>query len=156
MDVQVKAVTIVTGVFQEGRNSYQPSSDFFFLIGYFLNLHFKCIPFSISSPANSYSILLPFASMRVRHHPPSYSLPPPRHWHSLTLGHQAFTGQRTFPPIHALQGCPLLHVQLESPVSPCVLFCWCFSHWELWGVWLVDVVVVPMGLQTPSAPQSFL
>jgi hypothetical protein len=28
---------------------------------------------------------------------------------------------------------------------------WWFSPWELWGTWLVDVVL-PMGLQTPSAP----
>jgi hypothetical protein len=24
--------------------------------------------------------------------------------------------------------------------------------WELWGVWLVDIVVLPMKLKTPSAP----
>ena len=34
---------------------------------------------------------------------------------------------------------------------PCVLFGWWFSPWELWKVWLVDIVVLPMGLQTPSA-----
>jgi hypothetical protein len=27
-----------------------------------------------------------------------------------------------------------------------------FSPWELWGVWLVDMLVLPMALQTPSAP----
>jgi hypothetical protein len=37
-------------------------------------------------------------------------------------------------------------------VSPCVLFGWCFSSWELWGVWLVDVTVLPMELHTPAAP----
>jgi hypothetical protein len=25
-----------------------------------------------------------------------------------------------------------------------------------WGVWLVDIVVLPMELQTPSTPQFFL
>jgi hypothetical protein len=34
------------------------------------------------------------------------------------------------------------------PQPSCVFFGW-FSPWELW---LVDTVVVPMGLQTPSAP----
>jgi hypothetical protein len=27
-----------------------------------------------------------------------------------------------------------------------------FSPWELWGIWLVDSVVLPMGMQTASAP----
>jgi hypothetical protein len=57
-----------------------------------------------------------------------------------------FTGQRTSPPIDAWQGHPLLYMQMESYV----LFCWWFSPWEFWGVWLVDIVVLPMGLQTPS------
>jgi len=41
---------------------------------------------------------------------------------------------------------------LETCVTSCVLFGWWFSPWELWVVWLVDIVVLPMGLQTPSAP----
>ena len=28
-----------------------------------------------------------------------------------------------------------------------------FSPWELWGYWLVHIVVSPMGLQTPSVPR---
>ena len=65
-------------------------------------------------------------------------------WHSLTLGHQAFTGLRA-SPTDEQQGCHLLHMHLE----PCVLFGCCFSPWELW---LVHIVVPPMGLQTPSVP----
>jgi hypothetical protein len=42
----------------------------------------------------------------------------------------------------------LLHMQME----PCILFGWWFSPGELWVVWLIDIVVLPMGLQTPSAP----
>ena len=42
---------------------------------------------------------------------------------------------------------------LAEPLNcPCILFVWWFSLWELWGVWLVDIVVLPMGLQTPSSP----
>jgi hypothetical protein len=70
-------------------------------------------------------------------------------WHSPTLGHRAFTGPRVSPPIDDLQGHPLLHMQLEPRVPPCVIFGWWFSPWELWGYWLVLVVVPPMGLQTP-------
>ena len=43
---------------------------------------------------------------------------------------------------------PRLYMQLEL----CVLLGWWLSPWELWGIWLVDIVVLPMGLQTPSAP----
>jgi hypothetical protein len=43
-------------------------------------------------------------------------------------------------------------MQLEPWVPPCVLLGWWFSIWELWGFWLVDIVVLPMGLETPSAP----
>jgi hypothetical protein len=34
----------------------------------------------------------------------------------------------------------------------CVFFDWWFSLRELWGYWLVHIVVSLMGLQTPSAP----
>ena len=43
-------------------------------------------------------------------------------------------------------------MQLEPWVPPCVFFGWWFSPWELSGVWLVDNVVLPMELQTSSAP----
>ena len=46
----------------------------------------------------------------------------------------------------------LLHMQLETWVPPCVLLDWWFSPWELRGIWLVDILVLPMGLQTLSAP----
>ena len=43
-------------------------------------------------------------------------------------------------------------MQLEPWVPLCVIFGWWFSPWELWGYWLVDIAVPPMGLQIPSAP----
>jgi hypothetical protein len=49
---------------------------------------------------------------------------------------------------------PLLSMQLETWVPPCVLFGWWFSPWELCGggeVWLVHFVS-PLGLQISSAP----
>jgi hypothetical protein len=48
-------------------------------------------------------------------------------------------------------------MQLEPWVPPCVHFHWWFSPWELWGgggVWLVDIVVLPMGLKTPFSSFS--
>ena len=70
-------------------------------------------------------------------------------WNYPTLGHRAFTGSRTSPSTDNRQGHPLLNMQLEPSVLPCVLFDWWFSPWELW---LVDIVVLPMGLQTSSVP----
>ena len=46
----------------------------------------------------------------------------------------------------------ILHMQLRPWAPPCVLFGWWFSPWEIWGYWLVHIVVPPMELQTPSAP----
>jgi hypothetical protein len=34
----------------------------------------------------------------------------------------------------------------------CVLFGWWFSLWELWVVWLVDIAVLPIGLQSLTLP----
>jgi hypothetical protein len=73
-------------------------------------------------------------------------------WHSPTLGHRAFTRPRASPLIDVLQGHPLLHMHLETWVPPYIPFGWWFSPWELWGYWLVHIVVPPVGLQTLSAP----
>jgi hypothetical protein len=71
---------------------------------------------------------------------------------SLLLGHRAFTGPWASPPIDDRVGHPMLHMQLEPWVPPCVAFGWWLSPWEHWGYWLVHIGVPPMGLQTPSAP----
>jgi hypothetical protein len=119
----------------------------FLKIRYFLYLHFKCYPFSYFPSQN----------------PPSHSPSPcslTTHSHFLVLalpytGASSLTGPRASPLIDVPQGHPLIHMQLESWVPPCVFFdCW-FGPWELWGYWLVHIVVLPMGLQTPSAAHSF-
>jgi hypothetical protein len=46
--------------------------------------------------------------------------PTPWPWHSLTLGHRAFRGPRTSPPIDDQLGHSLLHMQLEPWVPPCI------------------------------------
>jgi hypothetical protein len=53
------------------------------------------------------------------------------------------------PLMSPLEGHPLLHIQLKPCVSPCVLLGW---WWRPWQLWLVDIVVLPMGLQISSAP----
>jgi len=56
---------------------------------------------------------------------------------------------------------PLLPLMLDKAIL-CIcswshgsLFVWWFSPWELWRFGLVDMVVLPMGLQIPSAPSVF-
>jgi hypothetical protein len=41
----------------------------------------------------------------------------------------------------------ILQKMLEEKFPPCVFFGWWFSPRELWGVWLVDIVVPPIRLQ---------
>jgi hypothetical protein len=92
---------------------------------------------------------IPFSLSLLTNPPTPTSWP----WHSHTLGHRAFIGQRASHPIAVWLGHSGLHMQLEPWVPPCVLFGWWFSPWELWGYWLVHIAVPPMGLQTPSAPE---
>jgi hypothetical protein len=39
----------------------------------------------------------------------------------------------------------------EKEKEPCILLGWWLSPWELWGVWLPDIVVFFYGFETPSA-----
>jgi hypothetical protein len=90
--------------------------------------------------------------MRVIPHPPTHSCLSALAFSYTGASSQDFTGLSASPPIDAWQGHPLLHMQLEPWVPPCVLCGSWFSPWQLWGIWLVDIVVLPMGLQIPSAP----
>jgi hypothetical protein len=125
----------------------------FSFIGYFLYLHFNCYPLSQfplwKPPIPSPLILILWGCSPT--HPPTPASQPS---HSPTLGHRAFTGPRTSSPTDVQQGHPLLHMWLELWVPPCVLFGWWFSRWDLGGggVWLLDIIVLAVGLQTPSAP----
>jgi hypothetical protein len=119
----------------------------FFLIGYFLYLHFKCYPLSWF-PLRKTPSPIP-SSLPLLTKPPT---PPSWPWHSPILGHRAFIGQRDSPPIDDQLGHPLLHMQLEQWVPPYVLLGWWFSRWVLLGYWLVHIIVPPVGLQTPSTP----
>jgi hypothetical protein len=101
-------------------------------------------PFLVSSPKPHY--LLPFPLLTNPPTPISWP------WQSSTLGHSVFTGPRDCPPLEDQLRHPLLHMHLEPLVPPRVLFGWWFSPKELWGYWLVHIVVPPMELKIPSAP----
>jgi hypothetical protein len=57
-------------------------------------------------------------------HPPAPHPPTPTFWsrHSPILGDRTFPGPSASPPIDDLLGCPLLLMQLEQWVPPCVFF----------------------------------
>jgi hypothetical protein len=116
---------------------YDVRETCFFLVGYFIYLHFKMLsPFPISPSQTSYPTHYPLLLWGCSpSHPPTLTTPP---CHLPTLGHRAFRGPRASPPIDDRQGHPLIHMQLEPWVTPCVLFGWWFSPWELWENWLVD------------------
>jgi len=116
-------------------------------IGYFVYLHYKC--YSLSPPL-PFPLSLPLLIWRCSLSYPSTPTSTP--WNSSTLGKWAFTETRA-SPIDARQCHPLLQYAAGA-MGPSIC-----THWlvvcSLWalegGIWLVDIVVLPMGLQTPSA-----
>jgi hypothetical protein len=103
------------------------------------------------------SNVIPFPSYPSKNPLSPPPAPQPTHshswsWDSTILGHRTFTGIMASPPIDDWIGHPLLHIQLEPQVPPCIFFDWWFSSKELWKYWLVHIDVPPMGLQTPLAP----
>ena len=88
--------------------------------------------------------------MRVPPQPPTHSCIP-----TLAFpynGAWSCPRNKASPPIDVWQGHTLPHIWLEPWVTLSVPFGWWFSPWEFCGVWFVDIVVFPVGLQTPSAP----
>jgi hypothetical protein len=101
-----------------------------FLKNYFLiYLHFKCHSLTGSPPPPRTPLSHPPSSCFYEGVPP-----PPLPFIPLQWGiYRAFVEPRISPPIGAWQGCPLIHMQLES----CVFLGWWLSAWELWGVWFL-------------------
>jgi hypothetical protein len=106
---------------------------FFFLIiiRYFFIYISNVIPFP-HFPSKSPPVPSPLPLLTNPPTPASLS------WHSPALRNQAWL--RVSPLIDVPQGHPLLHMQLEPWVPPCMLFVWWFSPWELWGYWLIHIV----------------
>jgi hypothetical protein len=98
-------------------------SFFFFFTRYFLHLHFKCYP--LSSPKIPIPPLFPLL--------PNPPIPTSWPWHSPILGHRIFARPRAFPPIDGWLDHPLLHMQLETWVPPCVFFDWWFNSRAPWN-----------------------
>ena len=99
------------------------------------------------SPLHEFFTLshIPFASERVRS--PTHS-----HFNLLTShfpGHQVSIGTSTSFPIEARQGSTLLYLQQRSSTSPCMLFGWWLSPWELLGVWISWYCCLSMGFAIP-------
>ena len=99
-------------------------------------------PFLISLPETPYPIPPPPASMRVWPHSPipASNSHIPLHW-----GIKPSWDQEPLLPLMSHIYHPLLHMPLEPWVPPCVFLCWWFSPWELWGYWLINIVVPPYG-----------
>ena len=113
----------------EGTFSYMTSyplkhpSLYFFLIRYFLYLHFKC--FSLSrSPFQKPPITYPLPS-RVLPHPPNPVVSP---WHSSTLGPKGFSSH--WCPTRPFSA----HMWPAPRVPPCVFFgSWSSPQESPWG-----------------------
>lgn len=62
--------------------------------------------------------------------PHHFQHPPPLEHHvSIVFGASS--------PIDVQQGTSLLHMCHRPWISPCMLFGWWLSLWELWGVWVI-------------------
>jgi hypothetical protein len=96
----------------------------FFIACFYLFAFQTLSPFPVSPLQTPYPISPTPDSMSVLPYPPTHNSQP---WHSPTLGHLAFTGPRASPSIDARLGHPLLHMQLEPWVPPCVHFGWWLS-----------------------------
>jgi len=119
----------------------------FIFLGYFMYLHFKNYPISPSH------IPLPLLLWGHSHsHPPT---PTATHWHYPKLGKQVFTRPRTIPPIDSGECHPLPHMWLESWVPPCILMFGGLVPGCSGGIGLVEIIVLPMVLQTPPATSVF-
>ena len=92
-------------------------------------------PFLVSPLKTPYPIPHLPASIRVLSQPSNQPILLPRPDIPKHLaGHPSFTVPRDSPPIDLRQSYSLLYIWLEPWITPCVLFGWWFSHWELWGV----------------------
>jgi hypothetical protein len=124
-----------------------------FFINQSICLHLKWYPTSwlpyTNSPSHICPPLSPLPVWECFPTHPHFSTPPLKH--PPRLEHQTSSGPKTSPPVAIRHGHPLLHMYLEPWIPPGTLFGWWSSLWENWVV-RSDYVVLPMGLQSSSAP----
>ena len=110
-----------------------------------MDISFIYISNIIPSPGFHYQIPPLLASVRVL---PLLPLDPgsPLHW-----GIEPSQDQGSLFPLMSDKAI-LCYICSWSHRAPYVFCSWWFSPWELWMVCLVDIVVLPMVLQTTSAP----
>jgi hypothetical protein len=117
----------------------------FLLLDIFFIYISNVIPFLGFPSENLLSPPLPSPCSRI--HPLLLSCPGiPLHW-----GIKPSQDQRSLLSLMTDKAilCYICSWSHESP--PCIPFGWCFSPWELCSYWLAHIVVLPMGLQAPSA-----
>jgi hypothetical protein len=101
-------------------------------------------PFPVSSPQKTFYPSP--TSMKV------FPLPPSCSQIALHWGMEILQDQEPLFPLMTYK--VLWYICRWSHGSPCVLLGWWLSSWELWGVWLIDIIVLSMGLQTPFSSFS--
>ena len=94
-------------------------------------------PFPVSPPETGYPIPLPPASMRVLPHLPTHSLLLPC---LIILLHCINPSQDQWPLLPLMPNKAILCYICDW--SHGSTFDWWFSPWELWEVWLIDIVLL--------------
>lgn len=100
------------------------------------------------------TLLSPLRECSPTSFPPTFP-PHPKlqsHQNPSSLGHQVSTALSASSPTEAIQGSSLLHM-CHGPWNSHVFFLvFCLVSENVEGLRLVDIVVIPKGLQFPSAP----
>jgi hypothetical protein len=139
-------------VFYEVLFGYQweyPGFIFLFSCFFFLFLLFSLFTFQMLSPPKKPNQPTNQTNKQktVPSHLPLLTNPPTPaslSWHSTIKVHRAFTRPRASPLLDVPHVHPLLLIWLKPWVPPCVLFGWWFRPWEVWGFWMVHIVVLPV------------
>jgi hypothetical protein len=134
-----------------GRHLDTPIRTIFphFSNGYFIYLHFKCCPSKSSLCTLPIPSHHPFASKRVLPYPPTYS--------SLTTLAFPCWGNKSpqDSPSHWCQIRQSSALYVAGDMDPSMHTLWLVVYYlGVLGIRLVDIVVLPTGLQSPSAPSS--
>jgi hypothetical protein len=163
VDLRARVKSGMAGPVIRKHRVFSHSSKTFFFLFYFIfinhsiRLHLKWYPTSwlplhqLSIPHLPY--FLPFACMRVLLHPPTLSHPTAPA--SPDAGGSNLPGTKGLPSLAVRQDHSLLHMYLELWISPGTLLHWWSSLWEHCVV-RPACVVLPMGLDSPSASPVFL